>query len=52
MARSSVLPGKEALLMGVLKHVLVLLSAALIAMAEARTENQVERVFQLLELCR
>ena len=45
-------PSKEALLKGVLEYALVLLRPALIAPAEARTEDPVERIFQLLELYR
>jgi TetR/AcrR family transcriptional repressor of nem operon len=45
-------PSKEALLKGVLEYALVLLRPALIAPAEARTGDPVERIFQLLELYR
>ncbi len=45
-------PSKEALLIGVLEYALGLLRPALIAPAEARTEDPVERIFQLLELYR
>jgi TetR/AcrR family transcriptional repressor of nem operon len=45
-------PSKEALLKGVLEYALVLLRPALIAPAEARTGDPVERIFQLLKLYR
>jgi TetR/AcrR family transcriptional repressor of nem operon len=45
-------PSKEALLIGVLEYALVLLRPALMAPAEARAEDPVERIFQLLELYR
>jgi len=41
-------PGKDALLLGVLEHALVILRPAVIAPAEARSDDPIERVFELL----